>query len=1519
MRGTGSRVTNIGAGILLRDGVGINSGTGRIIMDARGSSWVGLEIAPFDGNKVSTITSAAAGGTAISIYGSSESSGGVLMLNRSGFGSAAGYRILATGSGGISITGRSNTQTAVSIGGADIHALSGPIDIDAGLRTLELVSSKIGGLTTDANLALRPSSANITITSNMITMSNDVVSTTGTVTIQPVVNSSFATAFSIPSTFTFSQGISGITGLTLGRAGNTSAVTVSSALDVNGPIWIYGDAAINANMNAGATGAGIYVRANGDATLAANLSANGPIDITANNIFVRGNITKTIGSSGIVSLVAKDRIQLDNSRTITSNGSEILLAANSDATGGGSIWVDRSSILSGGGLITLGGGDALGSGYAEGSAGAGPTAYDARYRGILLNQATINGGGGNIVMRGRGWMGANTITTDQFAIGIDFVGFTGGSTVTTSGAGTITMTGLGGVNYKSTTHGVGINFYNGLSGAPFNTISSGAGAISITGTYGTGIGLLFSGINVDAQTINITSTSGPITLTGNAQAGNFGIRNAGTMNIGWTGSGTPTTGAIKLISDRYSFGSTSVNGSGSLTFESVGASFLDAFNTTSLTTGTTFTGLTIGKTTNAQAITIGRAASVAGPVRIYGSNVTISSALSSGTAEMFISATGAVTQSAAISGGELVLDRGGSFTLNNVGNAFTTLTAGLTGTPIGSLDYIDANALTIGSVTSQSVTYSGITSTGTVSVATQLGNLTVSNNIATTSTNATSAVILNAGRNASVVSSAPAVGADTAGELLVGNGVTITTGTGGRATLYTGQVVNANLLALAGSASSRFRYGSDETTSRFTTALGSGLHVVYREQPEIDLGGATQTITYGDAPVLTSSVVTSNVLRPLYNGDTANAVAPSVGNAEVRATSNNALVSVNGLGVYNAGTYNLVTPTPASSALGYKFTSGSSTLTVSKKALTATVNDSSKNGGQADPVGYAGVTLVGLLTGENANTLMTGSTITRPVGEAAGTYALTLNNFNPANYVVTARTGVFTILTTDTVQVTLGSSSANYGGSVTYSRPAVEISGQTLTFVSQSGDSFTYRGPTAGDTVTFTVTNNGTANSNGHVNIGTYSLVSGVFSTQGIYASGNQIIRRVEVTGNLTVLPKPVTVTALDGSAISKVYDGSTDLNSVIKVNTGVLIGQTSVNETLNHSGAVANSKDVGTGNYLSNITLLNATGTATNYALPALNVTNVGVTINRRPITFTVARLYDGSTDVTSTVALGNLVSGESLTVTTAAANTARAGVSGTHVASATLTNSSGMVSNYTIQNKTLVSGTAITGLTAGAGNAVTITPRPVTPTLSLADASKVYDSTTTGPTSVATRFAVAGAIAGDTVSLASTGSVYNAATVAGASSLTVSGITVGSVSGGSGSVASDYVVSSATLTTAAAITKAALAVTADNATKVYGGVNPTLAYAIGGFVGGQDLASSGVSGAATVSTTATATTSVGNVAITPAIGSLAAANYSFNFVNPGGRERLPSHRARSRSRPPGFTMPERVSRPRSSRQPIL
>jgi hypothetical protein len=75
--------------------------------------------------------------------------------------------------------------------------------------------------------------------------------------------------------------------------------------------------------------------------------------------------------------------------------------------------------------------------------------------------------------------------------------------------------------------------------------------------------------------------------------------------------------------------------------------------------------------------------------------------------------------------------------------------------------------------------------------------------------------------------------------------------------------------------------------------------------------------------------------------------------------------------------------------------------------------------------------------------------------------------------------------------------------------------------------------------------------------------------------------------------------------------------------------------------------------------------------------------------------------------------------------------------------------------------------------------------------------------------------------------------------------------------------------------VTPAALTVTANNASKVYGSANPTLTDTITGFVNGDTT--SVVSGAASLTTTATASSGVGNYAITVAQGSLSAANYTF------------------------------------------
>ncbi|MBP7142738.1 MAG: hypothetical protein KBA71_12580 [Opitutaceae bacterium] len=77
--------------------------------------------------------------------------------------------------------------------------------------------------------------------------------------------------------------------------------------------------------------------------------------------------------------------------------------------------------------------------------------------------------------------------------------------------------------------------------------------------------------------------------------------------------------------------------------------------------------------------------------------------------------------------------------------------------------------------------------------------------------------------------------------------------------------------------------------------------------------------------------------------------------------------------------------------------------------------------------------------------------------------------------------------------------------------------------------------------------------------------------------------------------------------------------------------------------------------------------------------------------------------------------------------------------------------------------------------------------------------------------------------------------------------------------------------------VIKAVITVKADDKTRPYGAANPTLSATMTGFVGGETLETSGITGAPALATTATTASFVGTFPITTNPGTLAAANYSF------------------------------------------
>ena len=83
--------------------------------------------------------------------------------------------------------------------------------------------------------------------------------------------------------------------------------------------------------------------------------------------------------------------------------------------------------------------------------------------------------------------------------------------------------------------------------------------------------------------------------------------------------------------------------------------------------------------------------------------------------------------------------------------------------------------------------------------------------------------------------------------------------------------------------------------------------------------------------------------------------------------------------------------------------------------------------------------------------------------------------------------------------------------------------------------------------------------------------------------------------------------------------------------------------------------------------------------------------------------------------------------------------------------------------------------------------------------------------------------------------------------------------------------------------VDKAHLAVAADDKARAYGDANPALSATLSGFKNGQTLATSGVSGEAALSTSATQSSNVGKHVISAAQGSLAAGNYDFTVFSDG------------------------------------
>ncbi len=514
-------------------------------------------------------------------------------------------------------------------------------------------------------------------------------------------------------------------------------------------------------------------------------------------------------------------------------------------------------------------------------------------------------------------------------------------------------------NNTNTVIYTGEGTYSGITYVNDGILSVGAGgtAGSLTSNINNKANVTFNRSN-DLTYAGIVSGTGTLTKEG---AGNLTL----TANQTYTRATTISEGQLVLSNNAPTKGTSSFAGPGQLVIQSSGDDFAADFSTSGWAFDSTLGGLTIGKSTSSadgtadKNVTLNDAINIAGPVKLYAGNVAVNAALTA--SSVTLKGSGTVSQTGAITANDLLL-LGGNVTLDHASNNVSTLAA----SGVGSVKYWDSNSLAIGTVSGTD----GITATGAVDVQTLSGNLTVAKNFITSDVTS-GAVILNASRSTNIASAAPAVGADTAGDILIGNGVSIATGASGRVVLYTGSIDNSTGVATA-AGSGNLRYGSDETTTRFNTAtapLGSsGTFAIYRERPSV--GG---TYVYGES--LPQGITVNN---PVMTGN-----------------------------YLNAGSYTVTSGGNSNLAdLGY-----SSGVTVTARPITITATSGqTKVYGESNPVLTYTTEANGAGRGLMDGDVFTGA-LSRAPGENVGNnYAITQGTLANSNYNINFTGGNFSVM-----------------------------------------------------------------------------------------------------------------------------------------------------------------------------------------------------------------------------------------------------------------------------------------------------------------------------------------------------------------------------------------------------------------------------------------------------------------------------------------------------------------------------
>lgn len=584
--------------------------------------------------------------------------------------------------------------------------------------------------------------------SGAFTGATGVVITDGNVTLRTgntlALDQSVLTGTGIVSLTTDAGGIT--QGAAMGVTGD------SLSLNGTGTFTLDGNANAVTTLDATTTGNVTYID-----TTALDLAAStvtGNLDVTA----ASGNLT----DSGIVDVSGTGTFTTTTSNaTITLNQLAVDGALSANTTGASgdvaltnATGVNLAASTIGGILDVVASTGNITDSGAVTISGAGASAF------------TTQGSNADITL--------DTTDTSAGSIGVITTGATGDASITSSAAinldastlgGNLTLIGddidlVGGAGNVLSSGGSATITLNSLNAGTTIGVGTGAGSLSIDATDLAGIGAFFGGINIGnaagtaaltigdatlplSTTFTMTGAGGSIVTTGGTTLSAPGSNNltlnagsvslAGTMNAG--------TGTIRIVSAgavNQTAGSISATGLG---VRAAGAVTLNQSNSVTTFAASSSGGGSAVQYTDASGLDLGTISALGafsatsgvttsnGDVLVStGGALTIPQSISAGTGTARLASTGAVTQSGgSITASSLGVRGGGAITLNQASNNAGTLAAT---TSSGNVSYVDADALTIGSVSSSGsfAAVSGVTSAGTLSVSTP-GALTINNNV----------------------------------------------------------------------------------------------------------------------------------------------------------------------------------------------------------------------------------------------------------------------------------------------------------------------------------------------------------------------------------------------------------------------------------------------------------------------------------------------------------------------------------------------------------------------------------------------------------------------------------------------------------------------------------------------------------------------------------------------------------------------------------------------------------------------